>query len=261
MPRLPNLAVKASKARIAFPRLPTDVSNLSYLSFLKNTYSISQQNKIGLQLAEKKLVDDEFKKQLQQVHGHDDRLCRAKLQEVSGHILRLRYHEIESGDRQVNSLAAMSMWDDLKDRTKRFVRSGTSELLSSETEHVKLPAVGASIKGDNEKGNCWDYQTYDHFAKKVEKMNREVVFTRKLMDDSFQKAVSLVAANVSRKSGGAGPRNVKAINEMLARVSFHVPGLMISSMLMLQVPWCGIRQILGGEAMIDRDGAPPEFRA
>lgn len=111
----------------------------------------------------------------------------------------------------------MALWDCVKKSAEIYLGATTTELLSVGTEQLKLPGVGMSVKAKNCKGDCWNFQTYEEFAKKTEKMNRDVTFKKKLMDDSFQRAVSLVTSNITRKST-KGARNVSSINQMLARV-------------------------------------------
>lgn len=89
MARLPNLAVKASKAQIVYPRLPKDPVHLSFAQFLKDTYAGGQQNKVAIGLAEKTKIDEEFKSRLIQLHGHNEKLCTTKLQEVGLEMVRL----------------------------------------------------------------------------------------------------------------------------------------------------------------------------
>lgn len=111
----------------------------------------------------------------------------------------------------------------MKERTEHLLRTSKSALRSIDVEQLKLPRIGNSIKADNEKGNCWQYQTYEEFARKTDKMNRDVMFNKKLMDDSFQKAVSLVIAKGTRTSGARAPKNISGINQMLSRVSDGEP--------------------------------------
>ncbi|CZT24131.1 uncharacterized protein RCC_09848 [Ramularia collo-cygni] len=193
-----NLAAKASQAKIIFPRLVAkDQSHHSYISFLKSTFEAGQQNKIAIGLAEKQKVDDEFRSQLVQLYGHDDKFCKTQLQEL-------------------NSPASMALWKGFKARSGPLVKTASSMLLSSETDELTLPAVGRSVKGENDKGDSWNFQTYEEFAKKTEKMNRNTVFTKKLMDDSFQKAISLVVSK-TRTRGGRTAQNIGAVNKMLNR--------------------------------------------
>ena len=57
---------------------------------------------------------------------------------------------------------------------------------------LKLPMIAKDHRNNGR--DAWKFQTYKDFAKKTEKMNSEIAFTKELMDDAFRAAVERIAA-------------------------------------------------------------------
>lgn len=211
---LPKLAVKASEAQLRYPRVSKD--HPSYTTFLQNTFKHSHQNKKALGLIDKRVIDQEFESQLRQVYADNQKGFQTHLQAVSNCSQTELLGWIILKITQMNSQASKSAWEHLRSRVPHA--SHNTEVILENVEQLKLAAVGGSIKARNGSGECWKLQKYDEFAKKTAKMNANVMFTKKLMDDAFRRAVT-VAVSADRQSARyKSSTNVKAINHMLARV-------------------------------------------
>ena len=57
---------------------------------------------------------------------------------------------------------------------------------------LKLPMIAKDHRNNGR--DAWKFQTYKDFAKKTEKLNSDVTFTKELMDDAFRAAVERIAA-------------------------------------------------------------------
>lgn len=70
----------------------------------------------------------------------------------------------------------------------------TPKALAEEVAKLRLPRVATRRSG----GDAWQSQTYQQFADEAQTKNRDLSFTKDLMDESFRKAVSLVPKDALR---------------------------------------------------------------
>ncbi|KAF7191760.1 hypothetical protein HII31_06805 [Pseudocercospora fuligena] len=209
MAGLPKAIVKAAHTSINYPKLTTP----SYESYLNTVAKLKGGNKVALSAIGKSAFDREYAAKLQQQYGHDEKLVRKHLE-------------------QTNTKAAKELWERVTRRRNEALK--IPSMLADGVEHLKLPSLGSHIKnaaGAGRKNDRWSRQTYQDFARKCEKDNAQVVFTKQMMDDALRRAAFLIT-----RGGQKTFVDSADVEKMLARESvscraFHKTCLIISSAL------------------------------
>ncbi|KJY00872.1 hypothetical protein TI39_contig309g00012 [Zymoseptoria brevis] len=182
---------------LTFPRL----DNPQYTWFVKQIFTISAQSKRALAAVDKKEIDAEYERQLRCTYGHDESKLTQDLyamkSKASSDMLQHYQNKYSAALPEQTRVPLAYGVEELRlpvlptnkteklnpgvDFTKEYMDEAFRRAIAATVaclRHALKPSKGT-------KKIDWALQTYEEFAKKTEKMNKDVSFTKEQMDEAF----------------------------------------------------------------------------